>query len=204
MSGPRAVIYGAAAAGSTRGPSLILGIFNASYAIDRHAVFARSLRPSAPHATQLGPDINRLAKRCGLAARAGAGARPRAPSEMPQDRRRNEARARGIDVAVAVGSLLMGEEALRHDQAPLVLGARHRDVEGTPLLLDLGARSGSEGRRQAAVHDVENEHRLPFLPLGGMDGGEDEIVFILERHAGLVAGGVGRIEREVGQEPLAA
>src|ERR1700692_4248133 len=100
---------------------------------------------------------------------------------MPQACGRNEARARSVDVAIAVAPLLMGEEALRHDQMELVLGARHRDVKETPLLLDLGTRAGSEIRGQATVHDVESKHRLPFLPLGGMNGGEDEIVFVQQR-----------------------
>src|SRR5450631_2988193 len=125
---------------------------------------------SAPHATQLGPNIDRLAKGCSLPARAWAGGGPGGAREVPQARRRNEARARGVDVAVAVVPLLMGEEALRHYQMQLILGARHRHVKETPLLLDLGARAGSEVRRQAPVHDVENEHRLPFLSLGGMNG----------------------------------
>src|SRR5689334_19620080 len=37
-----------------------------------------------------------------------------------------------------------------------------------------------------------------------MDGGEDQIILVEQRHAGLVAGGVGRIEGELGEEALAA
>ena len=36
-----------------------------------------------------------------------------------------------------------------------------------------------------------------------MDRRQDQIVLVEQRHAGLVAGGVGRIERQFGQEPLA-
>ena len=57
--------------------------------------------------------------------------------------------------------------------------------------------------RDAAVDGVEHEHRLPFLALGRMDGREDQIVLVEQRRAGLVAGGVRRIERELGQEALA-
>ena len=64
-----------------------------------------------------------------------------------------------------------------------VLGARHRDIEQPPLLLDLGRRAGGEVGRNAAVDDVEHEHRLPFLALGGMDGREDQIVLVEQRHA---------------------
>ena len=37
-----------------------------------------------------------------------------------------------------------------------------------------------------------------------MDGGEDQVILILVRHAGLIAGGAGRIEREFSQETFAA
>ena len=36
-----------------------------------------------------------------------------------------------------------------------------------------------------------------------MDGGQNEIVIIEQRHAGLIAGGIGGIERQLGQESLA-
>ena len=87
----------------------------------------------------------------------------------------------GIDMAVARGGLLMREEALRHDEMQLVLGARHRDIEQPPLLLDLGGRAGAEIGRDAAVDDVEHEDRLPFLALGGMDGREDQVVLVEQR-----------------------
>jgi hypothetical protein len=42
-------------------------------------------------------------------------------------------------VPVALRVLAMGEKALRDGEVKIVLGARHRDIEQTPLLLDLGA-----------------------------------------------------------------
>ena len=45
--------------------------------------------------------------------------------------------------------------------------------------------------------------RLPLLALGGMDRGQDQVVLVEQRHAGLVAGRVGRIERQLGQESFA-
>ena len=45
--------------------------------------------------------------------------------------------------------------------------------------------------------------RLPLLPLGRVDGGEDQVVLVEERRAGLVAGRVGRVEGELGEEALA-
>ena len=139
------------------------------------------------------------------AARRGAGRRQRPcrPLEQAEQPIRNEARARGIDVAVALRILAVGEEALRHHEMQIVLGARHRDVEQAALLLDLGGRAGAEVGRNAAVDDVEHEDRLPFLALGGMDGREDQIVLVEQRHAGLVAGRVRRIERQFGEEALA-
>ena len=104
---------------------------------------------------------------------------------------------------VAVRVLAVREEALRHDEVQVVLGARHGDVEQAPLLLDLGGRAGAEIGGDAAVDDVEDEHRLPLLPLGRMDGRQDQIVLVLQRRAGFVAGGVRRIEGQLGEEALA-
>ena len=128
---------------------------------------------------------------------------PSLPLEQDEQLLRNEPRARRIDVPIALGVLAVGEEALGHDEMQVVLGARHGDVEQPPFLLDLGRRCRCQVRWNAAVDDVEHEHRLPFLALGGVDGREDQIVLIEQRHAGLVARGVGRIERQLGQEALA-
>src|ERR687892_324482 len=43
-----------------------------------------------------------------------------------------------------------------------------------------------------------------LLALGGVDGGQDQIVLVAVRRAGVIAGGLRRIEGEVAQEPLAA
>ena len=86
----------------------------------------------------------------------------------------------------------------------VVLGPRHGDVEQPPFLLDLVAAAGAEVGGDAAVDAVEQEHRLPFLPLGRMDGGEDQVVLVEQRRSRLVAGGVRRVEGELGQEALAA
>ena len=104
---------------------------------------------------------------------------------------------------VALRVLAMREEALRHDEMQIVLGARHGDIEQPPLLLDLGRRAGAEVGGNAAVDDVEHEDRFPFLPLGGMDRREDQIVLVEQRHARLIAGGIRRVERQLGQEALA-
>src|SRR6202022_1340018 len=46
------------------------------------------------------------------------------------------------------------------------------------------------------------EHRGPFLALGRVNGGKDQIVLVEQRRAGEVARGVRGIERELGQELL--
>src|SRR6202171_385046 len=79
-----------------------------------------------------------------------------------------------------------------------VAGQRHRDIEQAALLLQFGGRAGAKVGGNAAVYDVKDEDRLLLLALRGMDGRQDEIVLVEQRHAGLVAGGIGRIEGEIG------
>ena len=107
-----------------------------------------------------------------------------------------------MDVAVALGVLAMGEEALRRDKVQTVLRPGHGDIEQPALLFNFRRRPGAEVGRDAAVDGVEDENRFPFLSLGGMDCGENEIVFVQERHARPAAGGVRGIERQVRQEAL--
>ena len=107
-----------------------------------------------------------------------------------------------MDMAVALRVLAMREEALRDHQMKIVFGARHRDVEEAPLLLDLFRSAGAEVRRNASIDDIQHEDRLPFLALGGMDGRKDQIILIEQRQAGLIAGRVRRIERQFCQETL--
>ena len=56
----------------------------------------------------------------------------------------------------------------------------------------------SEGMQPSTT--LSTKTALPLLALGRMDGGEDQIVLVQQRRARLVAGGAGRIEREVGEE----
>ena len=104
---------------------------------------------------------------------------------------------------VPLRALAMREEALRHDEMQIVLGARHRDIEKAALLLDLGRCAGAKIGRDAAVDDVEHKDRFPFLALGRMDRRKDQIILVEQRHARLIARRVRRIERELRQEPLA-
>src|SRR5450759_3269338 len=102
---------------------------------------------------------------------------------------RHEPRARRVHMAIAISRLLMSKEALRHDEMEIVLGARHRHIEQTALLLELCRRAGAEIGRDAAIDGVEHEDRLPLLSLGGMNRRKDEIILIAQWDSGLVAAG---------------
>src|SRR5258707_5655621 len=97
-------------------------------------------------------------------------------------------------MAIALGILAVREETLWYDQMQIVLGAGHRDIEQAALLLDLRRGASGEVRRDAAVHHVETENRLPFLALGGVDRRKDQIIFIQYRHACLIASRVRWVE----------
>src|SRR5262249_10766678 len=106
-------------------------------------------------------------------------------------------------MAVALRTLPMGEVALRHDKMQMVPGPRHRDIEQAALFFQLGRCAGAKVGWHAAIDDIQHIDRLPLLSLRGMDGRQDQIVFIEQRNASLIAGRVGRIERKFGEETLA-
>jgi hypothetical protein len=54
------------------------------------------------------------------------------------------------------------------------------------------------------IDDVEQIDRLPLLALCGVDRRQDQIIFVEQWHAGLIAGCVRRIQREFGQETFAS
>jgi hypothetical protein len=107
-------------------------------------------------------------------------------------------------VTVALRILAMSKEALRHDEAQTVFRACHGDVEQPPLLLYLGGSSGAKIGWHAAVNYVDDEHRFPFLSLGGMNRREDQVVLVEKWHARLITRSIRRIERQLGEEALAA
>ncbi|MNJ64919.1 hypothetical protein D3C77_609040 [compost metagenome] len=113
------------------------------------------------------------------------------------------ARARPVDVAVAHAGLLMHVEALRHDQLQAFLGARHGHVQQAALFLDFFGGAGAHVGRDAAIDHIQHIDRLPFLALGRVDGGQDHVVLVARGRTGLVAGGVGRVQCELGQEAFA-
>jgi hypothetical protein len=63
----------------------------------------------------------------------------------------------------------MREEPMWHHEVQIILRARHRNVEQTPLFLDLVGHAGPEIGRDAAIDHVEHEDGSPLLALGRMD-----------------------------------
>jgi hypothetical protein len=106
-------------------------------------------------------------------------------------------------VAVALRVPAMGEEPLRDHNVKVVLRPRHRDVKEAAFFLQFRTGAGAEIGRHATIDDVQHEDRLPLLTFRRMDGRQDEVVLVEKRDAGLVAGDVGRIKRELGEETLA-
>ena len=104
---------------------------------------------------------------------------------------------------VALRILLVREEPLRHDEVQVILGARHRHIEKPAFFLDFRRRPGAEVGWNAAVDDVEHEDRFPFLALGRMNGGKDQVILVEQGHARLVACRVRRIECQLRQKALA-
>src|SRR3979411_1982450 len=102
------------------------------------------IRASAPHAAHAGSDIDPYALAPVSCSQFRGDARPSHPFEKAEQLVRNEAAAQGIDMTVALRVLAVSEEALRDYKVEIVPGARHRDIEEAPLLLDLFRSAGAE------------------------------------------------------------
>lgn len=63
----------------------------------------------------------------------------------------------------------MSEEPLWNNEVKVVFGARHCYLKQAPLFLQLRRGAGTQVRRHAAVDNIEDEDRFPFLSFGGMD-----------------------------------
>src|SRR5258708_38746153 len=133
---------------------------------------------SAPDVAHAGADIDPYAVARAPRRQFRGDARPGYAFEKPEQLVRNEAGARGINVAVA---LALGEKPLRDHEVEIVLGARHGDIEEAPLFLDLVRSAGAEVRRNTSIDDIQHEDRLPFLALGGMNCRKDQIILIEQR-----------------------
>src|SRR6202030_1234769 len=77
-------------------------------------------RQSAPHPAHASAYIDRLGRDLGFWR--GVGERPCAAFEMAQNFGRDETRARGVHVTVAVRPLAVRIKTLRHDQVQMIFG----------------------------------------------------------------------------------
>src|SRR3984893_4307942 len=158
---------------------------------------------SPPHAAHLGADINADLPGIGPLARLRRRNRPGHALKVLHDWRRNEARARRVDVSITLRILAVSKEAMGNDEMQTVFRAGHRDIKQPTLLLDFRCGAGAEIGRDTAIYHIEDKYRFPLLPLRGMDGRQDQIILIEQRNARLVTGRVWRIERQLRQEPFA-
>ena len=104
-------------------------------------------RASAPHAPHAGADIEARPCLGGGAPAVPRGRRPSRAVEQAEQLFRNEPRPSRRRHGDRPARLAMGEEALRHDQVEIVLGAGHGDIEQAPLLLDLGRGACARDRK---------------------------------------------------------
>src|SRR5689334_13677469 len=139
----------------------------------------------SPHGAQLRAHIER-----GLRI-------PSALVEAGHDRSCEEAALRAVDMPIAHARLLRDVVLEGRDEIEAALRARHRDVEEAPFLLDERRAAGRELGGEAAIADVQHMHRIPFLALRRMHGGEHEIVLVEMRIAREIAGRRRRVEREL-------
>ncbi len=95
-------------------------------------------------------------------------------------------------MAISLRMLPMCEETLRRHEVEAVLRPSHRDIEQATLPLRFPPLFRPEVGGDAAVDGVEDEYRFPFLPFGGMDRRQDQIILVEKRAApagSLVASG---------------
>src|SRR6516164_11739018 len=118
---------------------------------------------SAPHIAQPCANVDR-----GYRSRwdriDGALWRGGAAGEKPEDLVRQKARPRRHHVAAAMAMLVRKVETQRLQQIKMLPRPGHRHIEEPPLLVDLLEFAGCHIGRNAAVDEVENKDRVPFLP----------------------------------------
>ena len=123
--------------------------------------------------------------------------------KQPKDFVWEKARSRCEDVSTTMPGLLSSIKAPRLHEIKVFSRTRHRYVEQPALLVDLLGSASGHVRRDAAVHEIENKDGVPFLPFGGVDRRQDQIVFVEQWPARLSAAGIRRVEGEFAQETLA-
>ena len=133
------------------------------------------------------------------AAQLGAAVRrvnsPRSSSGRKRGPRRHHVTA---EMAVLVRKV----EAQRLQQMKMLARSGYRHIAKPALLVDLLGSAACHIRRNTSVDEVENKDRVPFLPLGRMNGRQDQIVLVELRAAGSGAAGIGRVQYHLGQKTL--
>src|SRR6516162_5142412 len=94
-------------------------------------------------------------------------------------------------------------ETQRLQQMKMLARPGHRHIEEPALLVDLLGSAACHIRRNTSFDEVENKDSVPFLPLGRMNGRQDQIVLVELRAAGIGAAGIGRVQCQLGQKALA-
>src|SRR5881396_3706670 len=84
----------------------------------------------------------------------------------------------------------------------VLLRAGDGDVEEAALLLQLVVGGHRIDGRELAVQRPDDEDAVPFEPLGGMDGGQDQPLVVLVLRLDVEHALVGRLQRQVRQERL--
>ena len=87
----------------------------------------------------------------------------------------------------------------RHVQVQVVAGPGQRDVEqavflGQPVRVTEGHVAG-----QRAVDQVRDVHDRPLQALGGVDGGDGQVVLVQAGRSGQVGGGHRRVQGQLGE-----
>ena len=102
-------------------------------------------------------------------------------------------------MTAAMSVLVRKVEAQRLQQMKMLARSGYRHIKKPALLVDLFGFAACHIRRNTAVDEVENEDRVPFLPLGRMNGRQDQIVLVELRAAGFgAAGSVPRAKAALG------
>src|ERR1700674_5169177 len=112
---------------------------------------------SPPHAAHLGADINADLPGIGPPASVRRRNRPVHALKVLHGWCRNEARARRVDVSIALRILTVGKEAMGYDEMQTACRAGHRDIKQPTLLLDFRCGAGAEIGTDTAISNIEDK-----------------------------------------------
>src|SRR2546428_6378005 len=114
------------------------------------------------------------------------------PADLVQEPRRlGEDHARGLVVDVR-----------RIAHVEVLLRAGDGDVEEAAFLLKVVVGRHRIDGRELAVQRPDDEDAVPFEPLGGMDGGQNQLLVVLVLRLDVEHALIGRLQRQVRQEGL--